>query len=321
MANVSVTTVSKVFNNRDMNISEATKNRILTIAAENNYVPNMMAKGLKANRTNTLGIILPDITNPFFATVARGIEDAAQTKGFGVVFCDTDNNPQRERTSLAYLTSRMIDGIIFTQTLNPTSVEFLPKEIPLVVIDRLANLENMTSPKIGKVYTDTLRAIAAMTALQIQAGCKNLAYISATPTSPLDRYYGYEQALKEHHLPLRKEMIFLGDFGTETGYNGVEYLIEKGEPFDGIVCGNDLIAVGAMDALRKHNIGVPDEVKITGLDDIMIARYLTPPLTTAKQSAYDMGKSAADMLIDNLVNQTPLTEMKYGFEVIQRSTV
>lgn len=116
-------------------------------------------------------------------------------------------------------------------------------------------------------------------------------------------------------------MVFLGDFGIQTDYNGVEYLIESGLPFDGIVGGNDLIAVGAMDALRKHNITIPDHVKITGLDDILIAQYLTPPLTTAKQSAYDMGKCAADMLMNNILNQTPLTVIKYGFEIIQRNTV
>ena len=321
MANVSVTTVSKVLNHRDMNISETTKEKILRIAAEYDYVPNIMAKGLKGDHTNTLGIILPDITNPFFSTIARGIEDVGQAAGFGVVFCDTDNHPDRERSSLVYLTSRMIDGIIFIQTMCSPHIEYFPRDIPVVVIDRLPNFDNAKNIPIGKVYTDTIGAIHAMTFLQIESGCSNLAFISAKSNSPSDRYYGFAQALSEKGIKLRKELVYWGDFNTATGFNGVEYLIKNHFHFDGIVCGNDLIAIGAIDALRKHNFHIPAQVKVTGLDDIMIAQYMTPPLTTAKQFAYEMGEAAARMLIENILHQTPLDEIKFDFEIMHRHTV
>lgn len=321
MANVSATTVSKVLNHRDMGISEATKEKIFSIAAEYNYAPNLMAKGLRGNRTNTLGIILPDITNPFFAMIARGIEDAAQAKGFGVVFCDTDDKPDREQSSMAYLTSRMIDGIVLAHTQNSTNTECFPTDTPMVIIDRLSDSENTGASHIGKVYTDTLHAIYVMTTLLIDAGCKNLAFISIKPCSSLDRYYGFEKALKAHDLPVQEELIFWGDFKPSTGSRGVEYLVENELHFDGIICGNDLIAIGVCEALRKYGIDIPGQVKVTGLDDIMIARHITPPLTTIRQHAYEMGRSAADMLIEHIINQAPLSELKFDFEVVSRSTV
>ena len=281
LANVSVTTVSKVFNNRDMNISEATRKKILDIAAENNYVPNMMAKGLRQNQTSMLGIILPDITNPFFSTIARGVEDAASARGFGVIFSDTDNSPERERDSLNYLTSRMIDGIILIQTISPSSASYLPQGIPLVALDRLPNLDDMPDLQVGKVYTDTQRATYSMADLLISSGCRQLAYISAKPSSTSDRYFGFIKALEEHDLPQDERLIYFGGFQLETGVTGIESFISSGVPFDGVVCGNDLIAIGAISALKKSGISVPKHVKVTGLDDIVMASYTSPALTTA----------------------------------------
>ena len=321
LAGVSMTTVSKVLNNRDVNVSDATRTKVLSIAQAYHYVPNHMAKSLRKSRSSTLGIVLPDITNPFFAQIARGVEDAAQTRQFGVVFCDTDNRADREHLGLTYLTSKTIDGIILAQSLNPSNLDFLPPDLPLVIIDRLFQLERPGETSAGKIYTDTFGALRALTRLQIQAGCRRLALISAQPTSQNGRYYGFLQGLREYGLDSDPTLVFFGGFDIETGQRGTRCFLDRGADFDGIVCGNDLIALGALDTLRDAGIAVPGQVRLTGLDDIPFARYMTPPLTTARQDACAMGRAAADMLIDHIVSRAPLRDLRFPFEILRRGTV
>lgn len=324
LANCSPTTVSKVLNNRNMNISEPTKNKILAIAAEHNYIPNVMAQSLRSQRTNTLGFVLPDITNPYYAKITRGIEDAAQKRGFSVVFSDTDNKAERVRAAANFLISRMVDGIILDQIGLPDNLDFLPKSIPVVIVDRLVHDGSESERQIGRVYSDTQDAIYHITKLHIQAGSRKLAFISSNAyetLSPFDRYYGYVRALKETGLELDEQLVHWGRYDIETGSEGVERFLQAGLEFDSVVCGNDMIAVGAMAALKDQGIRVPEDVRVSGAGDISFVKYLTPAMTTVAQFSYEMGEAAANMLIDKILEDIPLCSQKLDYQLLRRESV
>lgn len=321
LANCSPTTVSKVLNNRNMNISEATKSKILAIAAEYNYIPNIMAKSLRGQRTNTLGFVLPDITNPFYSKITRGIEDTAYKRGFSVVFSDTVNKTERVRSAINFLTSRMVDGMILDQIDLPEECDFLPANIPVVMVDRLSNDVNTAGLASGRVYSDTLEAIHNITKLHILSGSKKIAFIASEPHFHFDRYYGFTAALSEANIPLYKELLYWGRYDIETGANGVNHFLDSGLEFDSVVCGNDIIAIGAMDALKIRKFRIPEDIRVSGVGDISIVRYLTPSLTTVAQFSYEMGEIAANMLIDHIVDHVPLYHKKIDYQIIRRESL
>ena len=317
LAGVSTATVSKIINGRDRYISEETRKRVTDLITAYDYKPNALAKGLKVKKTNTIGFILPDITNPFFPEIARGIEDTAKSKDFAVVFCNTDNDVDRERECVTFLQSKMVDGLIFTRSLRESSFQqYLSGNIPIVVVDRGIDIDNS---EIGKVFINTRSAIFDSTTLLLEHGCRRVGFVSAIHGSLQDRYEGYCKALGEGGIPLDPELVYGGDYSVETGYQGGGVLLERG--VDGIVCGNDLIATGAMKAAEERGRRIPEDVKIVGLDNIYFSQYLHPPLTTVDQPAYDMGRAAAGMLIDNILYQKPLTTQELPYKLILRGTV
>ena len=319
-AGVSIATVSKIINGRDENISEATRNRVKKVIQENNYVTNSIARGLKTKRTNIIGFILPDIVNPYYPEIARGIEDAARDRGFGVIFCNTDNKLEREMECIQFLKSKMVDGIIYPRTLNGSDAESIKDlNLPIVIVDRFVETYGMK--KIGKVYVDVARAIYESTFILYKAGCRNIALISSLYTSKNDRFYGYVQALADLNLPYREDLIYLGEFNIETGYKGTGSILEKHKDIDGIVCGNDLIAIGVLDLLREKKINVPKDIKIIGLDNIYLSNYTNPKLSTMEQPTRELGKIAANMLIDYIKDGKPLRECVLSHKYIHRESV
>ena len=318
MAGVSTATVSKIINRRDGAISEETRRRVLDLIKAYDYKPNALAKGLKVKKTNTIGFILPDISNPFFPEIARGIEDVAKARDFAVVFCNTDNDVNRERDSVLFLQSKMVDGLIFTRSLRESSFEqYLAGNIPIVVVDRAVDLK---SREIGKIFIDTRSAIHESTALLIERGCRRIGFISAMYGSLEDRYEGYCSALREHGMQVDSALVYGGDYSVETGHKGGGVLLDQ-SGVDGIVCGNDLIATGVMRAAEERGIRIPDELKVVGLDNIYFSQYLRPPLTTVEQPAYEMGREAAKMLIDNILYGTPMSTKELTYRLILRDTV
>lgn len=317
-AGVSITTVSKIINNKDMNISEQTRQRVLEIAKRENYTPNAMAKSLRAKTSNFIGVILPDITNPFFSTIVRGVEDTAKRYGFGVVFCNTDNNPQREAECFGFLNSRMVDGVIFTRSLlagNGDNV--LENDLPIVIIDRDTEIPNAT---VGKVFVDTVSAVHEATGLLIQEGCRKIAYISALHHLERDRYGGFLTALHDHGMECDSQLVFRGEYNVETGMQGIETILKYALP-DGVVCGNDLIATGVLSVLNAKGYRIPQEVRVIGMDDIYMSQFLSPPLTTIRQPAYEIGASAAKMIADYIMLGKPLYAKQLSYEIIHRESV
>lgn len=316
LADVSIATVSKITNGNDRNISCATREKVNRIMKETNYVPNAVAKGLKVKQTKTIGFILPDISNPFFPEIARGIEDVAWANRFSVTFCNTANNSKREADALSLLQSKMIDGLIVTKSMSGDTVDSLADlKIPVVVVDRKGVIRNGS---VGEIFIDAASAFFDITDYLYSSGCRKIAYISASGKYDNARFEGFKNALLHDGLPFENSMVFRSNYDIETGIHGVKKIINSSP--DAIVCGNDLIAAGVLGALKEQAISVPDDIKVTGFDDIYFSRLLNPSLTTVKQPAYEMGAEAAIMLIDFIVNSKPLFSKKLEYQLVIRES-
>lgn len=322
-ANVSIATVSKIINGLDNHISDKTISRVKKIIKECNYVPNSVARGLKTKVTNSLGFILPDIANPYYSEIARGIEDAAIAKDFSVIFCDTDDTLKNENRSINLLKSKMVDGIIFSRVLENNRENDdgnkVGSNIPVVIVDRVVN--EMIPDNYGRVFVDVKKTIYHSTIKLSEAGCKKIAIISKKWNNKNNRYYGFIDALKDAGLKHVKAREYLGGFDINTGYTGIKKILEAGTKVDGVVCGNDLIAIGVLDYLNEMKIKVPDKIRIIGLDNIYFANYTNPKLSTMEQPTYEMGKAAANMLIDYIKEAVPMSTRIFDHKYIERETI
>lgn len=323
-AGVSTATVSKVVNGCDQHIGDTTRRKVNQAVKECGYVSNMLAKGLRTRRTNNIGVILPDIRNPFYAELAKGIQEAAQNRGFGILICNTDLDRNIEAQCLRLLKAQMVDGIVFGTrcTVNLDKEEALNLKLPVVGIGRFN--EEMFHRREGRVFIDENRMTFDSTMKLAATGCKRIALVTANETGSMEsnpRCKGFVEAMRALGREVSQDLIFFGEYEFDTGKEAVLNLIGKRTEFDGIVCGNDLIAIGALDMLRTLNISVPSQVKVIGLDNISFSAYTNPRLSTMSQPAMQMGIAASNMLIDNVTAATPMRNIAFDHIYIERETV
>ncbi|QAT43367.1 LacI family DNA-binding transcriptional regulator [Aminipila luticellarii] len=299
-AQVSIATVSMVLNKKDKKISEATRKKIHAIAQKYNYTPNTMARSLITRQTRTIGLIIPDIVNPFFPEIARGVEDKASEFGYSVIYCNTDDKIKREDKYINVLTEKMVDGIIFAHSSDrQLGFDSLDKcKVPILLIDRDYENRNV----IGRVVVDNREGAYMATSYLLDRGYRKIAYIagSITTTTARGRLEGYNQALAEREIPVNEHYIKVGEYKLQWGVEAADQLLHEKEPIDAIFCGNDLIAIGAIRKLKECGLRVPEDIGIVGFDDIYLASLVEPPLTTIKQPNYEMGYKAAELLIKNI---------------------
>lgn len=299
-AGVSIATVSIVINKKDKKISEATRQRVLEIVKKYNYIPNAMAGSLVTKRTGIIGLILPDITNPFFPEIARGAEDKASEEGFNLIFCNTDDQLEAEEKYIESLTGRMVDGIIIAHSTGAErSSEILERsQIPIVLVDRDSDSKNI----VGKVLVDNEEGAYRGVKYLISKGYQKIAFLSGSASLKLtkDRLMGYKRALLESQIEPDESLIKYGQYRSAWGREGAKKLIQEHIEFDAIFCGNDLIAIGAMKELKLNGYRIPEEIAVMGFDDIYISELVEPELTTVKQPNYEMGQLAAKLLIDHI---------------------
>jgi len=297
LANVSITTVSRVINNKSEGVSEETRQRVLQVMENLNYQPNRVARGLVTRRTNTLGLILPDITNPFFPEIARAVEDTANKHGYNIILCNTDDRSDKEELYIRVLKSKCVDGIVFTSSTTPVFRhvrQLRDYKMPFVLLDRYFYDEQLPG-----VYTDGCQGMHEITRFVLEMGHREIAYIGGPNEAPnsMYRYAGFERALKDFGLALDKELIVEGNYKISGGREGVLELLGRGRDFTAVVCANDLMAVGAMEELKGAGFRIPEDVSVTGFDDIPMAKYVEPKLTTVAQPCYQMGEMATELLI------------------------
>ena len=295
LAGVHPSTVSRVINN-DSRISEKTKNKVLLIIKKLGYTPNAIARGLKTKRTHTLGMLIPDITNPFFAEIARGVEDAANKNNFNVILCNTDDKLKKERTYLEILRGKRVDGLILgTAHIRDKSIlELEKKKFPYILVSR--NIEGLDK---NCIIVDDVAGGIMVTEYLIKLGHRRIAHITGplTVRAAINRLEGYKFALEKHQIEYHEELVEEGDFRIKGGYQAMKKFLELPEPPTAIFAANDLLALGAIQAIQKKKYHIPEDFCIIGFDDIRLASFVYPPLTTIRQPMLEMGALAVKMLL------------------------
>ncbi|MCD6099720.1 MAG: LacI family DNA-binding transcriptional regulator [Candidatus Marinimicrobia bacterium] len=290
LAGVSISTVSRVINSSSP-VSEELKVRVYKAIEELHYEPNLLARSLRVGLTKLIGFVIPDITNPAFLTMVKGAEDYLRKKGYSFILSGADNDAGEELKLIKAMISKKVDGLIITCSggCDPHLKELLKGAKNMVFLDR--RCEKIDVPYVG---VDNAGGIKQMVNYLIKTGHRSFAFINGDENTSTgkERYMGFIEALRENSI--EDYQVLSGKFTYESGYSLVKKL--KKLP-DALVCGNDLIAFGAIDALENMGYSVPDDVSVTGFDDMFFSRYFKPSLTTVRQPIYDMGREAAKLLI------------------------
>lgn len=319
IAGVSIATVSKVINGKDEKISKKTREKVLKVVEEEGYYPNNIARSLKTMETKVLGVILPNITDMFFAELFAGIEDKATEMGYSILLCLSDNDQKKEKEHLKSLYKRMVDAILLLPTEETTELVRSYKEVPIILLGRDISMDECAV----KIYVNNKDAIYKSTKFLIDEGCRNIAFISSNgkTKSVEDRIKGYKLALEEDGISINEKLIYLNDFNVETGFYGIKNIIEKFPNIDGVATGSDNIAIGVIRYLLENNYKVPEDIKVIGMGNISISKYLYPPLTTIEQPIYKMGRDAADIAINIKGDNNLDKEIILNTDIIRRGTV
>ncbi len=287
------------------------------------YQPNDLARSLRQGQTHTIGMIIPDNINPFFAEVARGIEDTGFANGYTVTLGNSDGNLERELLYVSELVAKRVDGIVFVAAgLSSESITQIQTEnIPIVIIDRMP--ENIPV-LIDSVLLDNAKGGYQATRHLIELGHRRIACITGPSdlTPSADRVTGYVEAMSEAGIKADDRLITRGDFQYESGYAGALHLLDQPNPPSAIFACNDLMAMGAIRAVVTKGKHVPDDVSIVGFDDVRLAAFTNPALTTVAQPKYDMGKLAANLLLERIngSQKAPEHHIQSTYLVVRDST-
>lgn len=295
LARVSTTTVSHVINGTRF-VSDELRQRVYQAMEALNYQPNMLARGLRQGNTRTIGLIVPDNSNPFFAELLRVIENVGYQEGYSVILCNSDGDVDKEATYIHVLYTKQVDGIIFIAVNNEPEClsNLLRKDIPVVLVDRDLPLEDT-----DVVLVNNEKGGFEATKYLISLGHRRIACITGPSgiTPSADRVRGYYRALREAEIQPRQDYVVHGDFRFRSGELAVHQLLALSEPPTAIFACNDLMAIGAMRALRHHGMTIPEDISVIGFDDIQLASAVTPSLTTIAQPISLIGTIAAQQLI------------------------
>jgi LacI family transcriptional regulator len=285
------------------------------------YVPNTLARSLRFKRTNTLALVLPDITNPFWTTVARGVEDAASDRGFNVILCNTDESEAEQTKYLTVLLQKQIDGIVLAPARSTAEpVDLIQKQnVPVVVIDR-----SVPCAQVDSVRCDSRGGAYQLTRLLLALGHRRIAVLSGPQdvSTGADRVAGYRQALAEAGLDADEDLVYYGEFTQTSGYVMTQQALAARPRPTALFAGNNFIAAGSLRALRDAGLHVPEHITLVSFDDLPPAFVIDPFLTVAAQPAYQMGQQATELLLARLSGLTPTgyQEIILPTEVIVRKS-
>ena len=313
-AGVSKATVSRVLNESAAGVGVETRSRVKAIIERLDFEPCGVARGLATGKSRSVGLVIPDIADPFFPLLIRGIEDALRGPSYGLFLCDSDLDISRETDHLRMLLEKRVDGVILNSTDSDCDcqLDLLEKRsVPYILLDRMIEARATAAG----VYADNRKGARIATEYLLKGGSRRPLFISgpeALSVSKL-RKAGFEDACREAGISPGQVRCENGDHSVESGERIVDALLGEPEsrspesllPFDAIFAANDRMAIGAMRALRLHGISVPEEIEIVGFDDIEHARLVDPPLTTMAQPAFLMGRESALLLLRLIDGKKP----------------
>jgi LacI family transcriptional regulator len=297
LANVSIATVSAVINGKGRVSAELTA-RVHQAMEALDYHPNHLARSLRVRQTLTVGMMIPDVTNPFFMDIMSGVQHEARLHGYSVFFCDANEQPELERQHLKTLFSRRVDGVLLAPTDSETAQDRVTRQrFPIVFFDRVP-----AGFKGSAVITDNIEAAHAGATHLIGLGHERIAIITGrlNLSNGIERLEGFRQALHEARLPLRREYVRTGDFGLESGYQCGLELLKLASPPTAVFSCNNQMTLGLMRALGELGIPCPGSVSVLGFDDFDWAASFSPKLTTIAQPSYEMGREAMGLLMKKI---------------------
>ncbi|MBF8651905.1 LacI family DNA-binding transcriptional regulator [Pseudomonas putida] len=294
LAGISYTTVSHVLN-KTRPVSEPVRLKVEAAIRELDYVPSAVARSLKARSTATIGLLVPNSVNPYFAELARGIEDACERNGYCVILCNSDDDPQKQRNYLRVLLEKRIDGLVVGSVGQDDDLLQSLAEVrtPMVIVDR--ELEGVDADLVR--IDHELGAYLATRHL-LELGHRDIAYIGGPAETGVTqmRLGGFRRALAEAGVTVAPEHVRHCDFTSPGGHAAAAGLLAGPRP-TAIFAGNDMIGFGVLRAAAERHIDVPGALSVIGFDDIELSRYVYPPLTTVGQSIRELGESAAALLL------------------------
>jgi LacI family transcriptional regulator len=318
-AGVSVSTVSHVINDT-RHVETATRERVLQAVAELNYQPNRLARGLRNRQTATLGVLLPNSANPFFAQVLLGIEKTCFDLGYNIILGNAHDDPQRELFYLNTMLSKQVDGVLLISTdSHQEALDLLTRQdVPVVIADR-----SLGDRAVDAVFTNNKQGAQMATEYLLALGHRRIGCISGlsllTPSG--ERVHGYRAALDAAGVPFDESLVIAGDFLHEGGYQACRHLLELSNPPTAIFACNDMMAIGALCAIHEAGLQVPADISVIGFDDIPLAAYTIPRLTTIAQPAEQLGHVAAQRLIRRLrEGPLPVQQRRLTVSLIERDS-
>ncbi|MBX7321937.1 LacI family transcriptional regulator [Clostridium chauvoei] len=319
-ANVSKTTVSKVLNNKPISVSNETRTKILEISKRLNYIPNSVARSLSTRKTNTIGIILPDIENPFFSEMAKAIEENAEILGYNVILCNSYNKDEKEELYIKLLVSKLVDGVIFASGGNSEdSLNILKSNrIPFVVVDRYIE----TIEKYNAVLCNNDQGIKLGVKYLFDKGKRNIAFVAGKSKFQISKIRNESYKTIAGELGVYNEdLICESDFSIEGGIKATEELLSKSGNIDAIFYSSDVMALGGMKYLIRNGYSIPGKISVLGYDNINISSLTEPELTTIAQPIYSMGEEAFKLLIETINGTSKNKIIKLDTKLVERSSV
>lgn len=323
-AGVSKATVSRVMNGTKAVSPELFK-RVTDIIEKNDFKPNELARGLVTSKTNTIGIVLPDISNPIFGALTKGINSYCQKKDYTVLVCESGGEKEKEIKLLKRLADKKIDGVLFAGVdVDARLIQSMKEdEYPVVLVTNETPCgENI----IATVVHDNVQATKEAVEFLIKNGHRKIAFISGPEndySSGIKRMEGYRMALEENNITIEKSYIEHGKFTFDSGFQSMKKLYEENAdlPTAVMVC-SDLMAIGAIQYLKTAGVKVPEDISVMGFDDSELAMYCDPPLSTVRISYYEEGEKAARELLKRIDRQTEENRTCYiGYKIIRRNSV
>ena len=321
LAGVSKATVSRVLNDSECGVGEQTRIRVKKIAEELGYSVEQTEKKKNVSFTRYIALILPDITNPFFADLAKSVEQSLRRKGYSLVLANTDFSEDNEAAQIRELMVKRLEGILLVPSgIRAREEHDLPRryQIPMVLMDR--KLEGISD--IPGVYSNNEYASVISCEHLIRKGARDIVFISGplNVSTSIERFEGYKAVLAQHSIPFRPEMCRHGSYTVESGYNAVLELERSGISYSAILAANDLMALGALKAVREFGYRVPEDVQIIGFDNIEFSQYCEPSLSTMQQPTFDMGAKAVELLTGIIEKRDPVQPERLIPKLLMRKT-
>ncbi len=308
LANVSIATVSRALSGSSK-VKEDTRQLVLQVAKQLNYNPNLLARNFVKRKSNLIALILPDITDEFFSEIIRGVDDTAYLSGYYTMVISSHKNRSLVESIHTIMGAGLVGGaILLIPYLSKEIKEVLNHErIPFVIISSDNNQNSYSMVSI-----DNYGAAYSMTEFLIKKGYKKIAHISGPSDNndAINRLKGYTDACVYNQLKIKKNWIVNGNFTRESGIDACAQLLDLKDKPEVIFAGNDMMALGCYEIIQERGLKIPKDISVVGFDDIMLAKYLSPPLTTVKVHINELGITAAELLLSKLINQNGAAERK-----------